>query len=292
MINHQKKLIVFGGILDVTHEKNDILVFDTETNSWDIAEQSTQWMIIPQIPISKPTNKKTVSPKKAAMKYSSLPASPRLRNLKAQAPKIINLNSEQLSEASYESPQNARASPASYRSPRNANPCKLRIPSTERNTDSKSTLPLINKSLFVSGAMTSPRAGRMNLASTVIENRKKEKLLKKMNLLKEFEVSEEEAAKLRNLTPLTMSLKKSLKNLTLTSAATERDKSDAEFIGDITINKIVKKEEKMRTGVKPVARDGHTATLLGNKMYIFAGDRHRVSFNDMFGLDLKYFEDM
>lgn len=37
---------------------------------------------------------------------------------------------------------------------------------------------------------------------------------------------------------------------------------------------------------KPCARDGHCAVLLGSTLVIFGGDRHQMSFNDIYKLDL------
>lgn len=34
--------------------------------------------------------------------------------------------------------------------------------------------------------------------------------------------------------------------------------------------------------IKPCARDGHSATLIEDQMVIFGGDRHLMSFNDLF----------
>jgi hypothetical protein len=44
-------------------------------------------------------------------------------------------------------------------------------------------------------------------------------------------------------------------------------------------------------GSKPAARDGHTCNLIQNNngksyMIIFGGDRHKMSFNDFFMLDI------
>lgn len=51
---------------------------------------------------------------------------------------------------------------------------------------------------------------------------------------------------------------------------------------------------KMRTdvcgsvkGKMPAARDGHTATIVGNEMVIFGGDRHRMPFSDTYMLNVK-----
>ncbi len=37
-------------------------------------------------------------------------------------------------------------------------------------------------------------------------------------------------------------------------------------------------------GKKPCARDGHCSAMIGQEMIIFGGDRHQMSFNDIFKL--------
>ncbi len=39
-------------------------------------------------------------------------------------------------------------------------------------------------------------------------------------------------------------------------------------------------------GRMPAARDGHTASLIGDQMIIFGGDRHRMPFADTFKLNV------
>ena len=40
-------------------------------------------------------------------------------------------------------------------------------------------------------------------------------------------------------------------------------------------------------GKRPCARDGHCTVIIGNTIVIFGGDRHQMSFNDIYKLDLK-----
>ena len=50
----------------------------------------------------------------------------------------------------------------------------------------------------------------------------------------------------------------------------------------------VSKEEKLKSGMKyPKPRDGHSCEMLNDKMLIFGGDRHHMSFNDLIMIDLK-----
>jgi hypothetical protein len=39
-------------------------------------------------------------------------------------------------------------------------------------------------------------------------------------------------------------------------------------------------------GKKPCARDGHCAVLIGEELIICGGDRHQMSFNDIYKLNL------
>ncbi len=39
-------------------------------------------------------------------------------------------------------------------------------------------------------------------------------------------------------------------------------------------------------GKRPCARDGHNAVLIGNELVFFGGDRHQMSFNDLYKLNM------
>ena len=41
MIVHNNSFILFGGIRELTHERNDIWKFDTQTNKWSQLEQAS-----------------------------------------------------------------------------------------------------------------------------------------------------------------------------------------------------------------------------------------------------------
>ena len=45
------------------------------------------------------------------------------------------------------------------------------------------------------------------------------------------------------------------------------------------------KLDKIRYGIVPVPRDGHSCFLFDNKMFVFGGDRNKFPFNDMFVYD-------
>lgn len=39
-------------------------------------------------------------------------------------------------------------------------------------------------------------------------------------------------------------------------------------------------------GRRPCARDGHSAVISDNQCFIFGGDRHMMSYNDLYAVDL------
>lgn len=41
---HKDMLMLFGGIHDVTHEKNDIMLYNLSSSSWQLLEKETKWM--------------------------------------------------------------------------------------------------------------------------------------------------------------------------------------------------------------------------------------------------------
>ena len=40
-------------------------------------------------------------------------------------------------------------------------------------------------------------------------------------------------------------------------------------------------------GRRPAARDGHTGTIVGDKLIVFGGDRHHMPFNDTSIIDIR-----
>jgi hypothetical protein len=44
-------------------------------------------------------------------------------------------------------------------------------------------------------------------------------------------------------------------------------------------------------GKKPCARDGHCTIILNNELIIFGGDRHQMSFNDIYKLKFEEIEE-
>ena len=47
------------------------------------------------------------------------------------------------------------------------------------------------------------------------------------------------------------------------------------------------KKKGFFSGVRPAARDGHSADVFGKYLIIFGGDRHHMPFNDLHFLDIE-----
>ena len=122
----------------------------------------------------------------------------------------------------------------------------------------------------------------------------KSQLMKKMNLLKQFEVSEDKIEEFKMITPTLEAMKKSIESL----GANPNDKTDAAILRTMaaleslkaSVEKTTDDGKLIKVGSKPMARDGHSATIMEDKLYIFAGDRHKISFNDLFALNLKFLD--
>ena len=273
MINYKNLLIIFGGILDITHEKNDITVFNLDTVSWNIAEQATKWVFAPDEKNQMSSSRKVVNHKNE------------LAHHKIPSKSISHYNPDKLKPPG----QSLDASYISHIS--DMSQVKLNydrgLTSTKNSKSNKILLPTLSKTPRALDQLNPLPSSQHIYKSTLQENLKKNKLMKKMMLLNEFNVTEEEAKTLRIRTPMIDSLMRSIQNLPITACSTDREHNFGSITGDFL--KSGRKEEKIKVGVKPVGRDGHTATLLGNRMFIFGGDRHKVPFNDLFALDLTYF---
>lgn len=97
--------------------------------------------------------------------------------------------------------------------------------------------------------------------------------------------------------PTTDQMKKSLKTVESVQLGLSNRGSDFDFQKNFMLE-FMKKGLQMQipdskgrvVGSKPRARDGHTCSLYGNYMIIFGGDRHKMCFDDLFLLNLNYFD--
>jgi len=276
-------LILFGGILDITHEKNDIFIFNLNNNTWVSIEKDTKWVFEDSIKLSPNKKGPNASPDQGKHHSRSKGNSPPQR--RPEGSDSGSPTSNDTKGKSGFDPQNTTSS----RSPlRKYEKVKL-LETLPKGVYSAKETSIGENEDFSS----SKGKGLSQYQSNLEEKATKEKLLRKMILLKEFEVDEtqenDDEFKLR--TPALEAMQRSIESLGLNDQL--KDKSDyilqTSFTGGETF-KSADEGKAIKIGVKPLARDGHSATIHGDKMFIFAGDRHKMSFNDLFALNLKYFD--
>lgn len=116
------------------------------------------------------------------------------------------------------------------------------------------------------------------------ERKKREMQEKKKKLLKEFAINEEEINSMkREKSPTTEALRNSL---LMIKQPNKKASVLVKGVSPITSKAGLEKAEKPGN-TRPLARDGHSLVLNNDVMFIFGGDRHKMTFGDLFSLDLK-----
>ena len=125
------------------------------------------------------------------------------------------------------------------------------------------------------------------------EQRKKAFLHRKNEMLKNFQTSKEEKTRYVKLETSSQAMKNSLdvignpdpKTRVPDGRLTDFGKeSHSKFLSPLSNN------SNLIVGKKPCARDGHCAVILNNDLVIFGGDRHQMSFNDIYKLNMEMAE--
>jgi len=293
LICYKSILILFGGILDITHEKNDIFIFHLDKGTWIPIEKDTKWIFEEATKFQSP-NKKNTSHDGSRSPFRG----------KASPPKSFFLGKDSVDTSEGNSPTSSVANRTrGFESPMGRS---MKSPSTSKYSKVK-LLESLPKGVYSPGATGggenedgSPIKPKpmSQFQSNLEEKATKERMLRKMILLKEFEVDENQDKddEFKIVTPALEAMQKSIQSLGINEKTKEKNEMmlsntlaglDA-FRGQAEKN--IDDGKPVKVGVKPVARDGHSATVDGGKMYIFAGDRHKMSFNDLFALNLKFFD--
>ena len=149
-----------------------------------------------------------------------------------------------------------------------------------------------NESFFNSKDYSSPNKGA--LAESNKEKKKRAFQQKKALLLKEFEINDPgKKLELTKKSPTTESMKNSIIAITYSRTGRSSDADSAKkmkkgmttFFGEVSSRFQLPVDGKLQ-GHKPCARDGHSAFMLRDRMLIFGGDRHKMSFNDVYILSV------
>jgi hypothetical protein len=113
----------------------------------------------------------------------------------------------------------------------------------------------------------------------------KERNMKKMMLLSEFEVSDDYKSYLVNVSPTTEAMKNSINTIKIDG------KIEYKNLFDKIKNKDNLRAEEKKSNLirekKACARDGCSGVLYGDKIVYFGGDRHKMTFHDMYFFNLK-----
>lgn len=268
-------MILFGGIHELTHEKNDIYIYWIQGSTWEKIESESKFVrSIDQGESSALNSPLLRQPTQVAPKNKS--------RFEALAHQVNNADSSEIKLDQSRNDLNNMSSRI-LKSPKGITD-RSHVKITERRWEKLDILePLEKEKSF--------KAENSRFGGTVEERKIRDKHFHKMNLLNDLKVSEEERVQLFDKDPTTDAMKQSL--------LTVGDQVSMEAEGG-TKKKVLKEfmraasESKLNLsrvpGNKPRARDGHTACVNNEKVIIFGGDRHKMCFHDIFALNLSFLE--
>lgn len=299
--------MIFGGIQDITHEKDDLLFFNFTTNQWTVLEGEHDHVKAATIRNNEKANESgkldrsnrgkslTESPNKTRSSQfkdtKGFEGSPYKRG----NTRIYGSPSKRGNTRGFEpsqSPSRRAESPES-----NGNELS---PNRYNKLGSNNSFMISQNELRNTGSPSSkPYQG---LTKENEEKKRKLFLIKKQNFLKEFEVTDpSEASMLTLKSPTTEAMKNSIIALTY-KGPTDNDTANSEsqsplrgkkkstLFSELMAESFISNTPSLNgkvNGRKPCARDGHTSVSFGSKMLIFGGDRHKMSFNDLYMLNMK-----
>ncbi len=267
----------------MTHEKNDIVIFDIAKNTWTILEKETKWTFEDE----KTDKNKSFLKAETLLNQHKPSKFGDKRDIKA----IMTDPTDSISVTMYtderdDSPKNniSKYSIQKNLQIKNHKYHKVRLETYKSPRGLVSPQSTKNFNFSPTGS---------EFKSSLQERKERDMLMKKQALLKEFEVSDKDGENLRAATPTTEAMRKSISGLGFT----------VDNLSDFHLQKLALDQTKtallkhyeinnasIKVGVKPCARDGHSACVDGKQLYIFAGDRHKMSFNDLFVLNLEYIQ--
>jgi hypothetical protein len=280
--------IIFGGIQDITHEKDDTIYYNYATEEWIYLdkEQTTSHILTKGNSQALENESPTGGSKRADRRRTTY--------------KGVSKFSPPLRAGSRNFPTDS--SPTRSPTRRGFSP-----PTRDMSPDNKNSV-MNNSHINSVSDQQKISPAKSALVQNSIEKKRKAFLMKKQMLLKEFEVSDPTLkSELMLKSPTTEAMKNSITALMHkrntehaqtgfdspikpTDSPGRRAKKimfntySGPFGGDVTKYKIPVDGKLM--GQKPCARDGHSAFYYKNKMIVFGGDRHKMSFNDIYILNL------
>ncbi|CAD8060402.1 unnamed protein product [Paramecium sonneborni] len=229
IVQHNQGLYLFGGIHDITHEKNDLWMF--KNNEWVLLEEDN--------------SRRQVNDDLNDSLDKASQSKPNKQKEKAKNQDMQNRTIFLLGEDS-----------------------ELRSPQ-RRGSLKNITLPAGNQKIITEQNNVSQATNNME------ELKKRRWQQKKMQMLAEFELTEEEKQKFRSSSPTTEQIKNSI------NLITNQDKGGQRKISS-PVGRKQQQTQAQLIGKKPCARDGHSVIVAGEFMIVFGGDRNLMSFNDLY----------
>lgn len=262
MLSYQDKLILFGGIHDIAHEKDDIFVFSCSEEKWKQIDEDSRRQLNENTrsPGSSP---RTIRKKTTILREDKDRDSPKLPS------KFFSMKNNEKKNGLFKTTLYLKTTKTN-----NKNSSSPKRRSILYNTSANSIL-----------ASKSPRELKE-------ERTLKERNMRKMMLLREFDVSEEVKTDLVIHSPTTEAMRNSINAIKIEMKMGQNSQnynsasSNKNNNKDIFVN-INEKKINLIKGKKPCARDGFSMNLFKEKAVIFGGDRHLMTFHDMFFLNLK-----
>eukprot|EP00919_Chromeraceae_sp_WS-2016_P057542 GHVR01136396.1.p1 GENE.GHVR01136396.1~~GHVR01136396.1.p1 ORF type:complete len:163 (-),score=7.41 GHVR01136396.1:471-959(-) len=122
------------------------------------------------------------------------------------------------------------------------------------------------------------------------EQRKKMFYQRKSEMSKKFEVKNSEREELIVLETPSQAMKNSLDIIGDPNPKRNGSIDKIKDFGKPTISKFLEpltNNSNLIMGKRPCARDGHCSAIIKDELIIFGGDRHQMSFNDIYKLNLQ-----
>lgn len=272
MVLHKDFLIIFGGIVNISHEKNDLVLYNLKKDSWkQISFDSDDDIDIFEFnkilgkPIKKSESKSGLVPQKSNIKIPKLvlnnSVSSSFSNKKSSLKEIINKLSI----------KNKIKKANTFHEHDNQNYNEIKNHSL--NNPEKSRNYLMNTSTLLK---------KILCPVVIVKDKIWEK--KKRILLNEFEILDEKIRKeFLIITPTTKIMNSTIAIFKCASKLEGINKRKK----ILPISQFKMKEITLRIiGNVPCPRDGHTALVIRNKMVIIGGDRHQRQYHDIYECNL------
>ncbi|CAK56009.1 unnamed protein product (macronuclear) [Paramecium tetraurelia] len=260
LISYQNKLILFGGIHDVTWELDDLHSFNVDIQKWKTINADTSRRKEAEVPSPTKTNRN--QPRQQKPRRGPILLRPlSLRKSPSPSPNKLRPGSQsQYSSYSINNNPNNFASPelSQYQSNQN----------NQNNSTVHTTL------------------------NNVQERKRWEQKKKKTAMLKLFEVENREIMNFQDDCNVTEKLKTSIILIGNPKQDLKLKKGILTEFGQQIISKFllpITGGQNVINGKKPCARDGHSVAVFNDFMIVFGGDRHTMSFNDLYFLNLSHF---